>query len=504
MTGDDYLNSIITKYSVNVTGAQRAGQTIYPVIERWSNSYLIKAEFSGSLSKGTAISLGTDADIFISMSSNTPGTLSDLYNTLYNAISQAGYAARKQNVSIGTTVNGYKIDLVPGRRQSQYGDDHCLYRSKANSWTQTNITTHINHVTSSNRIIEIKLAKIWRQLHHLEFPSFYLEMAVVDALKYARQGNTAANFLTVLEHFRDHLESSRYMDPANTNNVISDDLSAAKKEQFLSKLGHREINKTGEALFGNMNKAKNKSIADGKAFLCAAFAAEQEVLNVQLKLSSESITHDGVMGDVNERYFIEVLRKYLPNRYAIDSAIVIDSNGHTSDQIDIVVYDPQYTPTLLDQHDHRFIPAEAVYAVFEVKPTINKSYLEYAGHKAESVRVLERTSVPITHVAGDPVIKKIFPIVSGIIATDIEWAEGFDSQAFLENHSALIEDKFLDCGLAVSGGCFDVFEGDIKIGPKSNSLAYFIFRLLQKLNGLGTVPSVDWNKYALVMSDKNV
>lgn len=252
-----------------------------------------------------------------------------------------------------------------------------------------------------------------------------------------------------------------------------------------------------------MNKAKEMSGLDGKSFLRSAFAAEQEVLSVELKLSSESITHDGVMGDVNERHFISVLRKYLPNRYAVDSAIVIDSNGATSDQIDIVIYDPQYTPTLLDQHGHRFIPAESVYAVFEVKPTINKDYLEYAAKKAESVRVLERTSVAITHVAGEPVVKKLFPIFSGIVATTIDWAGGFSSEAFIRNYGALVDLQMLDCGLAVTGGCFDVFEGELKVGPINNSLAYFIFRLLQKLNGLGTVPAVDWNKYAQVMSEQD-
>lgn len=264
------------------------------------------------------------------------------------------------------------------------------------------------------------------------------------------------------------------------------------------------MNKNGEALFGNMNRAKTKSNIDGKSFLRAAFAAEQEVLRVQLKLSSESITHDGVVGDVNEQHFVGVLRKYLPNRYAVDSAIVIDANGGTSDQIDIVIFDPQYTPTLLDQHDHRFIPAEAVYAVFEVKPTINKTYLEYAGDKAESVRVLERTSALITHVAGEPTVKDLFPIVSGIVSTNVEWSEGFDSTAFIDNHRLLTKDRTIDCGLAVSGGCFDFFEGRLIIGPKDNSLAYFIFRLLQKLNSLGTTPAVNWNKYALVMSDENL
>lgn len=229
MLGDTYLRSILQKYDVNISGAEAAGNSVYPVIQRWGNSYLVKAEFSGSVAKGTGINIGTDADIFISVSSNTPGTLADLYGTLFNAVTQAGYIARKQNVSIGITVNGYKIDLVPGRRQSQYGNDHSLYKSKAGSWTQTNINTHINHVKNSNRIEEIRLSKIWRQLHNLEFPSFYLELAVIDALKYSTAGNLSANFLKVLEFFRGSLPSTRYVDPANTNNIISDDLTAAQK-----------------------------------------------------------------------------------------------------------------------------------------------------------------------------------------------------------------------------------------------------------------------------------
>lgn len=127
---------------------------------------------------------------------------------------------------------------------------------------------------------------------------------------------------------------------------------------------------------------------------------EQETLQLKLELSSTSITHNGVLGDVNEKHFIEMLSRYLPNRYAVDSAIIIDSNGQTSDQIDIVIYDNQYTPTLLDQQNHRFIPAEAVYAAIEVKPEINKEYIEYAKQKAYSIRKLERTSVSIIHAGG--------------------------------------------------------------------------------------------------------
>ena len=229
MTGDQYLQSIIQKYAVNETAAKTAGQSLVPTVQRWAGNYLLGMEFSGSLAKGTAVSLGTDADIFLSISSSTPTTLANMYESLFSAISGAGYSARKQNVSIGVSVNGLSIDLVPGKRQSQYGNDHSLYRSKVGSWTKTNIAKHINHVASSGRSAEIRVLKIWRQLNRLSFPSFFLELAVLDALSYARIGNLAQNVFSVFEYLQDDIASVRLIDPANTNNVVSDDATLLEK-----------------------------------------------------------------------------------------------------------------------------------------------------------------------------------------------------------------------------------------------------------------------------------
>lgn len=244
-------------------------------------------------------------------------------------------------------------------------------------------------------------------------------------------------------------------------------------------------------------KAKDASIINGKAFLQQSFSMQQALLKTQLEMSSASITHNATMGEVNEKYFIEMMRKYLPDRYAVDTGIVIDSNGKTSDQIDVVVFDNQYTPTLLDQQNHRFIPAESVYAVFEVKPHIDKVYLEYAGEKAESVRVLNRTSVPITHAGGVYPPKPHFEIIAGIIAININWADNF-GVAFTSALSNLSTNQRIDCGLAVSGASFDTFNADnsFTFGPSQNALIFFLFRLLQKLQSLGTVPAIDWNSYA--------
>jgi hypothetical protein len=217
--------------------------------------------------------------------------------------------------------------------------------------------------------------------------------------------------------------------------------------------------------------------------------------------SSLRIIHKGDRGEVNEQFFIEFLRAYLPNRYTVEKAIVIDSTGAVSHSIDVVVFDRQYTPTLLDNDKHRYVPAEAVYAVFECKPKIDKEYLEYAGDKIASVRRLHRTSVDIHHAGGVFKKKELFPIVGGILATSVEWSDGL-GDSFWKNHQELTGDRQVDCGFAASGACFDIFadQNAYTFGPAENALAYFAFRLLWKLQSLATVPAVDWMAYARTLS----
>ena len=234
----------------------------------------------------------------------------------------------------------------------------------------------------------------------------------------------------------------------------------------------------------------------GTEFLQRAFASEQSCLVAKLQ-SSDRIVHDGDRGEVNEQYFIDVLRHYLPNRYTVHKAAILDSEGQVSDSIDVVVHDRQYTPTLLDSESHRYVPAEAVYAIFECKPKIDKGYLEYAASKAESVRRLKRTSVPIRHAGGEYPAKPHFNIIAGILAIDVGWKEGF-AASFEDCHSRLTGAQRLDCGLSVDGHAFDTFQasGGYTYCKSENALVFFLFRLLNQLQSLGTVPAIDWNAYA--------
>lgn len=247
------------------------------------------------------------------------------------------------------------------------------------------------------------------------------------------------------------------------------------------------------------NSINNRKLAS--LSLRKAFASEQECLVANLR-SSSRITHSGDRGEVNEQHFIDFLRKYLPNRYTVEKAIVIDSTGKVSRSIDVVVFDRQYTPTLLDNSKHRYVPAEAVYAVFECKPTINSQYLKYASTMAASVRRLKRTSVEIHHAGGKYPAKPPGEIIAGILAINVGWVDGL-GKSFEQSHEKDDADRRIDCGFAAEGSSFDIFAENRSYlyGPNRNALAFFVFRFLWRLQSLATVPAVDWMAYAKQLSN---
>ena len=140
-----------------------------------------------------------------------------------------GYKPRPQNVSVNVTVAGHSVDLVPGKLQNLLCADHSLYRRKADTWTKTNVQTHIETVRNSNRLREIRIIKLWRNQKNLEFPSFYLELSVMRALEGESSYSVADNVQKVFKYLNESFLWARIIDPANTNNIISDDLTVAEK-----------------------------------------------------------------------------------------------------------------------------------------------------------------------------------------------------------------------------------------------------------------------------------
>jgi hypothetical protein len=233
MTADQYLRAILARERVDTSVTSPLlliSSTLEPMLFNWAGRFLLRVEPSGSFAKGTANKSSTDIDLFLTLSSETPNTLEGIRSTLKNYLLQHGYEVRDQNVSLGVKIYGHQVDLVPAKRQSQYGNDHSLFQRKANTWTKTNIHTHIAIVKNSGRTEEIRILKLWRDQRGLNFPSIYLELATLEALHGKPVGQLSANVANALRFFESKLSIARIVDPANSNNVISDGINAAEKQ----------------------------------------------------------------------------------------------------------------------------------------------------------------------------------------------------------------------------------------------------------------------------------
>ena len=127
--------------------------------------------------------------------------------------------------------------------------------------------------------------------------------------------------------------------------------------------------------------------------LSQLLASLHEDIQQRLAIVRKSIHHPGSKGDASENVWIDMLNLYLPKRYQTAKAHVVDSLGNFSQQIDVVVFDRQYSPFIFTYEKQTIIPAESVYAVFEAKQTADASLVTYAQEKVASVRRLPRTSL---------------------------------------------------------------------------------------------------------------
>jgi len=153
--------------------------------------------------------------------------------------------------------------------------------------------------------------------------------------------------------------------------------------------------------------------------------AQQEML-AQLHVGG-LIEHGPTAGAATERHWIALFERYLPKRYKASSAFVIDSRGNRSRQIDLAVYDHFYSPLLFPQESAVHIPAESVYAVFEVKPSMSRALVRDAAAKVASVRAFHRTSAPLISAGKRCAAVRPNPILGGLLAATSLWGEALEA-----------------------------------------------------------------------------
>jgi hypothetical protein len=234
---------------------------------------------------------------------------------------------------------------------------------------------------------------------------------------------------------------------------------------------------------------------------------QQRELLAQLDNDRKLLPHPTEKGDATELNWSGVIKQFLPDRYQVQRASVLDADGGRSDVIDVVVFDRQYCPLWFKRGDSHYVPAESVYAVLEVKQNLDAGNVKYARDKAASVRRLHRTNRPIVHAGGtylDP--KPPFEIVAGILTLTSDWSPPF-GPSFESAVTAGTPEDQIDIGCALRHGSFDIKrdpDGDVAIirSEPEAALMFFLMRLFSRLQRMGTVPAIDMAAYARALEDR--
>lgn len=231
-------------------------------------------------------------------------------------------------------------------------------------------------------------------------------------------------------------------------------------------------------------------------------ASLHDDIHRRLETARQSFGHPGTKGNASEKVWSELFGAYLPRRYEVAEAHVVDSKGAFSDQIDIVVYDRQYSPLIFEFGGQTVVPAESVYAVFEAKQTLNSGNVKYARGKVASVRRLHRTSLEIPHAGGTYAPKPLTPICGGLLTLESDWqpALGEPLRTALGDGQG---DDHLDLGCVAAHGyfMFDEMSGAYKTHAGGKPATAFLLTFISQLQLSGTVPMIDVQAYAQWLSD---
>jgi hypothetical protein len=237
-----------------------------------------------------------------------------------------------------------------------------------------------------------------------------------------------------------------------------------------------------------------------KVDLRGVFLELQKEMIASLSATRQVVQHSGAKGSSTELQWQTMLNNYLPERYFVDKAFVLDCDGNLSEEIDVVIYDRQYSPFLFNQNFVKYVPAESVYAVFEVKQEIDSGVVKYAGEKVASVRRLHRTSVP---VPGVPEPKEPGYVVGGVLTLSSSWSPAL-GKAFVDSLGGAPEEERLNIGCVLECGGFEAvydkgLEPPVEISSPETSLIFFFLHLLSRLQRMGTVPALDLSVYGRVL-----
>jgi len=119
---------------------------------------------------------------------------------------------------------------------------------------------------------------------------------------------------------------------------------------------------------------------------------EQSLAN---QLAMKMPSHGPTTGSYREEIWMSLFEQIIPRKFCIDQGVfIIDSYGQISPEIDIAIFDEQYTPYIFKYGKIKFIPIEAVAIAVQCKSKDTKGAIKWA----KSIKTLKTSLSSVVRI----------------------------------------------------------------------------------------------------------
>lgn len=190
---------------------------------------------AGSFKKDTMIRQHYDLDMFIIW---TPGfmPLKDLFYAVEHALNSKWKRIEKKRVGWRIPYeNEFHVDVIPTVQNIQESEYSYLYNCYENKTLKTSMQKHIEEIEKYDRRDVIKLLKLWKYRREVPIKTFLLEIITHLACYDVTKESLSVQLETVFEYITNNIINKEFYDPANRDNIITEDLTRREKYEIRDK-----------------------------------------------------------------------------------------------------------------------------------------------------------------------------------------------------------------------------------------------------------------------------
>jgi hypothetical protein len=233
VTANEYLASVLRQQSLSdfeITGLRGLRDQIQKQLSVFQGNP--RFYYAGSYGKHTMIRQRYDLDIVVYWPSGVSYTIKGIYDAVGQELRKHWTVVNSKTVSWELPFDGgFHIDVVPGRALDTTFKEANLYRTDTGTTLKTSLKTHIDCVSQSGRRDAIRVMKLWRERQRVPYKkSLLLEVMTISGCSGTRFDDLSAQVWAALHYVRDNIRTCNVLDPANSNNSLSDDLTGADRE----------------------------------------------------------------------------------------------------------------------------------------------------------------------------------------------------------------------------------------------------------------------------------